>query len=91
MAASSTTTEPGLFVQVLSYNTNLQGDLGTPQDLVDWLTPTLTKTKHIVSPDIIAVGFQELLPLHLGRKPLPRILSPSLARSLIFTSAQMKQ
>ncbi|KAF8506357.1 inositol polyphosphate phosphatase [Hysterangium stoloniferum] len=60
----------GTVVQIASYNTNLQGDLGVPQDLVDWLSPTLTVSNFLSrtpnAPDIVAVGFQELLPLHLG-------------------------
>ncbi|KDQ17928.1 hypothetical protein BOTBODRAFT_63676 [Botryobasidium botryosum FD-172 SS1] len=58
----------GLLVQIASYNTNLQGAFALPQDLVDWLAPTLDTTRKEAdrSPDIVAVGFQELLPLHLG-------------------------
>ncbi|KAG8738727.1 hypothetical protein FRC10_006562 [Ceratobasidium sp. 414] len=56
-----------LLVQIASYNTNLQGAQGTPQDLVDWLAPTLSASHTATPPDIVAVGFQELLPLHLGR------------------------
>src|SRR6266702_1725624 len=60
-----------LLVQIASYNTALQGLHGVPQDLVDWLSPTL-KVSNFLSrgrraPDIVAVGFQELLPLHQGR------------------------
>lgn len=59
-----------LLVQIASYNTNLQGVLGLPQDLVDWLSPTLQVSSFLSkerrAPDIVAVGFQELLPLHLG-------------------------
>ncbi|KAG9090997.1 hypothetical protein FRC07_011961, partial [Ceratobasidium sp. 392] len=55
-----------LLVQIASYNTNLQGTQGTPQDLVDWLSPTLSASHSGTPPDIVAVGFQELLPLHLG-------------------------
>ncbi|KAF8201796.1 inositol polyphosphate phosphatase [Pholiota molesta] len=59
-----------LLVQIASYNTNLQGILGLPQDLVDWLAPTLQVSRFLSTerraPDIVAVGFQELLPLHLG-------------------------
>ncbi|KXN92200.1 Type II inositol 1,4,5-trisphosphate 5-phosphatase [Leucoagaricus sp. SymC.cos] len=59
-----------LLVQIASYNTNLQGVAGLPQDLVDWLAPTLQVSKFLAkerrAPDIVAVGFQELLPLHLG-------------------------
>lgn len=62
--------DKNLFIQVGSYNTNLQGGAGVPQDLVDWLVPTLqvasflSKEPHV--PDIFVIGFQELLPLHLG-------------------------
>ncbi|KAI5121690.1 hypothetical protein M0805_002765 [Coniferiporia weirii] len=59
-----------LLVQIASYNTNLQGNAGLPQDLVDWLAPTLKVSSFLSharrAPDIVAVGFQELLPLHLG-------------------------
>ncbi|KAH7929730.1 DNase I-like protein [Leucogyrophana mollusca] len=59
-----------LLVQIGSYNTNLQGGAGLPQDLVDWLAPTLQVSSFLSresrAPDIVAVGFQELLPLHLG-------------------------
>ncbi|TFK55077.1 DNase I-like protein [Heliocybe sulcata] len=59
-----------LLVQIASYNTNLQGIFGLPQDLVDWLSPTLQVSSFLSreprAPDIVAVGFQELLPLHLG-------------------------
>ncbi|KAJ7581132.1 Endonuclease/exonuclease/phosphatase [Mycena floridula] len=62
--------DDGLLVQIASYNTNLQGNQGLPQDLVDWLSPTLQVSTFLSrnpkAPDIIAVGFQELLPLHLG-------------------------
>lgn len=60
-----------LLVQIGSYNTNLQGGKGLPQDLVDWLSPTLQVSTFLSrerrAPDIFVVGFQELLPLHLGR------------------------
>jgi hypothetical protein len=63
-----------LFVQVGSYNTNLQGGAGVPQDLVDWLVPTLQVASFLSKeprvPDIFVIGFQELLPLHLGRMSL---------------------
>jgi len=59
-----------LLVQIASYNTALQGLRGVPQDLVDWLSPTLKVSsflsRHRRAPDIVAVGFQELLPLHQG-------------------------
>ncbi|KAG6907423.1 hypothetical protein DXG01_008995 [Tephrocybe rancida] len=49
---------------------DLKGVLGLPQDLVDWLAPTLQVSQFLSkerrAPDIVAVGFQELLPLHLG-------------------------
>jgi hypothetical protein len=61
-----------LLVQIASYNTNLQGILGLPQDLVDWLSPTFQVSSFLSAerraPDIVTVGFQELLPLHLGRR-----------------------
>jgi hypothetical protein len=60
-----------LLVQIGTYNTNLQGGKGLPQDLVDWVSPTLQVSKFLSrearAPDIVVVGFQELLPLHLGR------------------------
>ncbi len=66
----------GVLVQIASYNTNLQGNLGLPQDLVDWLAPTLQVSSFLSrsprAPDIVAVGFQELLPLHLGRMDTPQ-------------------
>ena len=69
-----------LLVQIATYNTNLQGNAGLPQDLVDWLAPTLKVSNFLArgkhAPDIVAVGFQELLPLHLGCKSL-KPLSPS--------------
>jgi hypothetical protein len=61
-----------LLVQLASYNTNLQGENGVPQDLVEWLAPTLQVSTFLShehrAPDIFAVGFQELLPLYLGRE-----------------------
>ncbi|KAG8883097.1 hypothetical protein FRB97_007234 [Tulasnella sp. 331] len=62
-------------VQIASYNCNLQGDNALPQNLVDWLKPTLSQgnvSSAYDTPDIIAVGFQELLPLHLGFTGLSR-------------------
>ena len=59
-----------LLVQIATYNTNLQAERGLPQDLVDWLAPTLQVSRFLAreprAPDIVVVGFQELLPLHLG-------------------------
>jgi len=63
-----------LLVQIASYNTNLQALQGLPQDLVDWLAPTLHVSSFLTkrrAPDIVAVGFQELLPLHHGRECVP--------------------
>jgi hypothetical protein len=69
-------TSDNLLVQIASYNTNLQGVLGLPQDLVDWLSPTFQVSSFLSrerrAPDIVVVGFQELLPLYLGRKCLLR-------------------
>ncbi|KAI0093845.1 skeletal muscle/kidney enriched inositol 5-phosphatase [Irpex rosettiformis] len=68
--------EDRLLVQIASYNTNLQAERGLPQDLVDWLAPTLQVSNFLAraprAPDIVAVGFQELLPLHLGLSGLSR-------------------
>ncbi|KAF9527013.1 skeletal muscle/kidney enriched inositol 5-phosphatase [Crepidotus variabilis] len=68
--ANASTLPERLLVQIATYNTNLQGVLGLPQDLVDWLAPTLQVSSFLSkerrAPDIVAVGFQELLPLHLG-------------------------
>ncbi|PPQ66448.1 hypothetical protein CVT26_011206 [Gymnopilus dilepis] len=62
--------------EIASYNTNLQGIQGLPQDLVDWLAPTLQVSSFLArerhAPDIVAVGFQELLPLHLGLSGLSK-------------------
>lgn len=66
-----------LLVQIASYNTNLQGVLGLPQDLVDWLAPTFQVSSFLLrerrAPDIVAVGFQELLPLPQGRAFTPLV------------------
>ena len=63
-------TNERLLVQIGSYNTNLQTGAGLPQDLVDWLAPTFQVSSFLSkeqrAPDIVAIGFQELLPLHLG-------------------------
>ena len=71
MTTAAGPTSDRLLVQIASYNTALQGLRGVPQDLVDWLSPTLKVSKFLSreprAPDIIAVGFQELLPLHQGR------------------------
>lgn len=68
----TTMSDERLLVQLASYNTNLQAERGLPQDLVDWLAPTLQVSNFLSqgprAPDIVTVGFQELLPLHLGRK-----------------------
>jgi len=69
---AKTISKDRLLVQTASYNTNLQGDSGVPQDLVDWLSPTLQVSSFLAkeprAPDVVAVGFQELLPLHFGCK-----------------------
>jgi len=73
MATATASSNPSdqLLVQIASYNTALQGLRGVPQDLVDWLSPTLKVSTFLSrqprAPDIVAVGFQELLPLHKGR------------------------
>ncbi|KAI0636729.1 Endonuclease/exonuclease/phosphatase [Trametes polyzona] len=68
-------------VHISSYNTNLQAERGLPQDLVDWLAPTLQVSNFLArerrAPDIVAVGFQELLPLHLGLSGLSRTVIES--------------
>lgn len=70
-----------LLVQIASYNTNLQAERGLPQDLVDWLAPTFQVSRFLAReprmPDIVAVGFQELLPLHLGCEHFFSNLRPS--------------
>ncbi|KAI0031835.1 inositol polyphosphate phosphatase [Vararia minispora EC-137] len=72
MVSSSSSDGPATaetVVQVLSYNTALQALHGLPQDLVDWLEPSLDVSNFLSrhrSVDIFAVGFQELLPLHIG-------------------------
>ena len=59
-----------VLVQIGTYNANLQGNKGLPQDLVDWLAPSFEVSNFLANnrtaPDIVAIGFQELLPLHLG-------------------------
>ncbi|KAI0748589.1 Endonuclease/exonuclease/phosphatase [Daedaleopsis nitida] len=70
MSHDPQSTSKQTLVQIASYNTNLQAERGLPQDLVDWLAPTLQVSSFLArerrAPDIVAVGFQELLPLHLG-------------------------
>ncbi|PAV23876.1 inositol polyphosphate phosphatase [Pyrrhoderma noxium] len=91
------TPEDKLLVQIASYNTNLQGNAGLPQDLVDWMAPTL-KVSNFLSrgkqaPDIVAVGFQELLPLHFGLSGLSKQMIESrdnLIRSQIEQHAPNK-
>jgi len=78
--ATATDLNPNrLLVQIASYNTALQGLRGVPQDLVDWLSPTLKVSsflsRHRRAPDIVAVGFQELLPLHQGRVYHPNLFA----------------
>ncbi|KAJ3895721.1 inositol polyphosphate phosphatase [Lentinula edodes] len=70
MSVTAPNSREQLLVQIASYNTALQGSTGLPQDLIDWLSPTLQVSSFLShsprGPDIVAVGFQELLPLHLG-------------------------
>jgi hypothetical protein len=63
-------------VQVGTFNCNLQGASSAAPDLTHWLVPTIgEKSEEYVqdanadgrsAPDLYAVGFQELLPLHDG-------------------------
>lgn len=57
-------------LELLNDTLTIVGTLGLPQDLVDWLKPTLSTSSNFTPtdspPDFVAVGFQELLPLHLG-------------------------
>ena len=86
-----TTVEPltdRLLVQIASYNTNLQALRGLPQDLVDWLAPTLHVSSFLTkrrAPDIVAVGFQELLPLHHGRELVPFVIVEPFSITLCFS------
>lgn len=62
-------------VQCASYNGNLGKGSPTNPDISSWLAPTLSgnsssstignHTKNII-PDVIAIGFQEMIPLHLS-------------------------
>ncbi|TFY72711.1 hypothetical protein EVG20_g281, partial [Dentipellis fragilis] len=84
---STPASRPPPLVQLASYNTALQGLHGVPQDLVDWLSPTLDVSNFLAraptAPDIVAVGFQELLPLHLGRKPVSPYAQSRIDSSLV--------
>lgn len=57
----------------------MQGDDLLAQDLVDWLAPTLTTSAFLAhrapTADILVVGFQELLPLHLGCSSVEDLMS----------------
>jgi hypothetical protein len=67
---NTTTSDERLLVHLASYNTNVQPDHALPNDLADWLQAV----QHTARPaDIIAIGFQELLPLHLACA-LPRAI-----------------
>ena len=86
----ATKTDDRLLIQIASYNTNLQGDQGLPQNLVDWLSPTLQVSRFLSklnrAPDIVAVGFQELLPLHHARTLiLPLYAGLSLSKFLLVS------
>lgn len=75
-AASASASHAPLRVQVGSYNFNLQGTTVPFPNLQSWLVPTLSETRTEYTstsmsagrdaPDIYAVGFQELLPLHMA-------------------------
>jgi hypothetical protein len=74
-----------VLVQIGTYNANLQGNRGLPQNLVDWLAPSLQVSNFLANnrtaPDIVAIGFQELLPLRYGCEseacfPVGRAASP---------------
>ncbi|THH14853.1 hypothetical protein EW146_g5539 [Bondarzewia mesenterica] len=73
---ASPSTDDRLLIQIASYNTAAQGENSLPQDLVDWLSPTLEVSNFLAhdprAPDIVAVGFQELLPLYLGLSGLSK-------------------
>lgn len=86
-------TNERLLVQIGSYNTNLQTGAGLPQDLVDWLAPTFQVSSFLSkeqrAPDIVAIGFQELLPLHLGRmSPTSHVCKDGSHRCLQLLDAQ---
>lgn len=62
---------PKYRVQCCTYNGHLLGlKLGSNPNLTAWLIPTLAEgsLEHLNSspPDIVAVGFQEMIPLHLS-------------------------
>lgn len=75
-AASNPSAHAPLRVQVASFNFNLQGTTVPFPDLQSWLVPTISETRNEYTqtsmsqgreaPDIYAVGFQELLPLHMA-------------------------
>ncbi|KAG8794031.1 hypothetical protein FRC17_008344 [Serendipita sp. 399] len=85
-------------VQIGTYNANLQGHKGLPQNLVDWLQPSLTVSQFLANtrtaPDIVAIGFQELLPLQLGLTGLSKPVMKSrdnLIRSQLEAHAPNKE
>jgi phosphatidylinositol-bisphosphatase len=63
-------------VQIGTFNCNLQGSSSVSPDLTHWLVPTISEKSAAynttsdqdgrTAPDLYAVGFQELLPLHDG-------------------------
>ncbi|KAG8819269.1 hypothetical protein FRC19_009988 [Serendipita sp. 401] len=90
--------ENKITVQIGTYNANLQGHEGLPQNLVDWLQPSLTVSQFLgntrTAPDIVAIGFQELLPLQLGLTGLSKAVMKSrddLIRSQLESHAPNKE
>lgn len=63
-----------LNIFLTTWNTGLQGSKAQSQDLTSWLLPVLQQRSQGPeipqgeTPDIYAIGVQELLPLHLACK-----------------------
>ena len=76
-------------VQIGTYNANLQGNEGLPQNLVDWLVPSLQVSTFLgntrTAPDFVAIGFQELLPLQFGCKSYPPMQQQTPRTSSVFS------
>jgi phosphatidylinositol-bisphosphatase len=66
---------PKYRVQCCSFNGHLTVDFNAP-DLTSWLIPTLEEGGHEYSgedpPDFVAIGFQEMIPLHLSLSGLTK-------------------